>query len=54
MVYAHTRTGDTVFISGDPIVGGVLFPSIFSGAYPFDAYVDFSRMSITETYLSVR
>lgn len=31
----------------------VLFPSIFSGAYPFDAYVGFSRMSITETYLSV-
>lgn len=31
----------------------VLFPSIFSGAYPFDAYVGFSRMSITGKSLSV-
>lgn len=40
MVYAHTRTGDTVFISGDPIVTGIVSKHLFRGI-SFDAYVGF-------------
>ena len=52
MVYAHTGTGDPVFISGDPLLR-VLFPSIFSGAYPFDAYVGFFQDEYYRKSLSV-